>query len=67
MVGSRSTMLSKTSNEGLEEIREYLPGIYVDSGINYLSLGMGDLARQQFLGSRSGASSWPQAQFEPNV
>ena len=25
------------------------------------------MARQQLLGSRSGASSWPQAQFEPDV
>lgn len=39
----------------------------MDSGINYLSLEWGDVARQQLLGSRSGASSWPQAQFEPDV
>ena len=35
--------------------------------MNYLSLEWGDVARQQLLGSRSGASSWPQAQFEPDV
>lgn len=46
MIGSSFTMVSIESDQGLEElIREYFPGIDVDSGINYLSLGMGRLGQ----------------------
>lgn len=45
MIGLRFTMVSTASNEGLEEIREHSPRIDVDSGINYLSLGMGRLGQ----------------------
>lgn len=38
-------MVSIASHEGLEEIREHLPGIDVDSGINYSRLGMGRLGQ----------------------
>lgn len=45
MIGSSFTMVSIESDQGLEEIREYFPGIDVDPGINYLSLGMGRLGQ----------------------
>lgn len=45
VLGSRFTVVSVASNEGLEEIREYLPGTRVDSGSSYVSLGIGRLGQ----------------------